>query len=161
MVQVHACAVELVPEVRAAGTGTELEVGAEHDVVGEELRAAVEELGERLLPLRGIELVLLLHRNPGKLAPLLREPPAKLGVLGLEPCQLVASGLPLLPGSDLVLGHRIVLLWVPILGRLQVGKLIASRPATRTVQERGTTSASVAERLSRNATIVPDQTRPP
>jgi hypothetical protein len=60
-----------------------------------------------------------------------------------------------------MVGHRIVLLWVLILGRVQVAKLIASRPATRTAQEAGTTSAPVAERLSRNATIVPDQTRPP
>ena len=109
MIQVHARGVELVPEARAAWTGAHLEVGAEHDVVGEELRAAVEELGEGLLPLVGVELVCLVYRDPGKLAPLLRGLPAELGVLGLEPRQLVASGLPLLTSSDFVLSHRVVL----------------------------------------------------
>jgi hypothetical protein len=138
VVQVHARGVELVPEVRAAGTGAHLEVGTEHDVVGEELRAAVEELGEALLPLLGVELVLLVHRDPGKLAPLLRDLPAELGVLGLEPCQLVASGPPLLPGTDFVLSHRVVL---PVgsshhwTGARRQTHRPASGRATRTVQE--------------------------
>ena len=85
--RVHARGVELIPEVRAARTRAHLEVGAEHDVVGEELGAAVEELGEGLLPLLGVELVLLVHRDPGKLAPLLHDLPAEFGVLGLELCR--------------------------------------------------------------------------
>jgi hypothetical protein len=56
------------------------------DVVREQLRAPLEELGERLLPLVRIEGVLLLHRHPGQLRPLLRQLLAVLGVLvlGLE-----------------------------------------------------------------------------
>ena len=49
VVQMHARGVELIPQVRASGAGAELVVGPEHDVVGEKLRAPVEELGERLL----------------------------------------------------------------------------------------------------------------
>ena len=37
VVQVHARAVELIPEVRTSGAGAELVIGPEHDVVGEEL----------------------------------------------------------------------------------------------------------------------------
>src|SRR5207247_11367217 len=86
---------------------------------------AVEELVEGLLPLGGVELVVLVHRNPGKLAPLLRDLPAELGVLGLDPCQLVASGLPLLLSSDFVLGHRVHLLWgLLIVGPVRRAKLI-------------------------------------
>ena len=102
----HARGVELIPEVRAPGAGADLVVGPEHDVVGEQLRAPVEELGERLLPVLGVELVLLLHRDPGKLTPLLGHLLAELGVLGLELRELVASRLPFLAGSDLVVGHR-------------------------------------------------------
>ena len=102
MVQMHARAVELVPEARASGARAELVIGAEHDVVGEELRAAVEQLGERLLPVLGVELVLLLHRNPGKLTPLLGHLLAELGVLGLELRKFVASRLPFLAGSNLL-----------------------------------------------------------
>ena len=61
MVQMHARGVELIPQVRTAGAGAELVIGPEHDVVGEQVRAPVEELGERLLPFLGVELVLLLN----------------------------------------------------------------------------------------------------
>ena len=83
-----------------------LVIGAEHDVVGEKLRAPVEELGERLLPVLGVELVLLLHGNPRKLTSLFGHFLAELGLLGLELRKLVASRLPFFAGSDCVLGHR-------------------------------------------------------
>ena len=64
------------------------------------------------------------------LAVLLRDLPTELGVLGLDPCQLVASGLPLLPGSDFGLGHRVHLLWgLLIVGPVRRAKLIVPRPA--------------------------------
>src|SRR5438105_6389240 len=88
--------VELIAQVRTAGAGTELVIGPEHDVVGEELRAPVEELGERLLPVLGVELVLLLHWNPGKLTPLLGHLLSERRVLGLELCKFIASRLPFL-----------------------------------------------------------------
>src|SRR5438270_4347754 len=97
--------VELIAQVRTPWAGAELVIGPEHDVVGKELRAAVEELGERPLPVLGVELVLLLHRDPGKLTSLLGHPLAELGVLGLEFRKFIASRLPFLAGSDLVRGH--------------------------------------------------------
>src|SRR2546423_1900219 len=97
--------VELVPEGRTSGAGARLVVGPVHDDVAQELRAALEELLERLPPLLGLELVLLLYRDPRKLAALLLGPASQLGVLGLELRELVASSLPVLPGSYLVLGH--------------------------------------------------------
>src|SRR5436305_9021091 len=97
---------QLIAEVGAPGAGADGVIGPVHDVVGEQLRATVEELGERLLPVLGVELVLLLHRNPGKLSPLLGQLLAELGMLGLELRKLAASCLPFLAGSNRVLGHR-------------------------------------------------------
>ena len=82
--QVHPRRVELIPDVDTARAGADLVVRPVHDVVGEELGAAVEELGERLLPVLGVELVLLFHRDPRDLASLLRHLAAQLGVLCLE-----------------------------------------------------------------------------
>jgi hypothetical protein len=43
---------------------------SEHEVVDQELRAAVEELGQGPRPFVGVEQVLLLDRDPGQLAAL-------------------------------------------------------------------------------------------
>src|SRR3954471_4845386 len=120
----HARGIELIAQVRAAGAGAELVIGPVHDVVGEELRAPVEELGERLLPVLCVELVLLLHRNPWKPTSLFGHPLAELGVLGLELRELIPSRLPFLAGSDLVLGHRAPPLAVC---RVRVGGLVDRR----------------------------------
>src|SRR5436190_17374151 len=128
-------AVELIAQVRAPRTGAELVIGPEHDVVGEELRAAVEELGERPLPVLGVEPILLLHRDPGKPASLLGHPLAELGVLGLEPRKFIASRLPFLAGSDLVRGHLSPPLAVRHLGlaargsSVAAGRVLTLRPA--------------------------------
>src|SRR5207237_5633792 len=53
----------------------------------------------------GVERVVLLHRHPGKLAPLPLDFLVALSLLRLELCELVARRLPFLPGSDLVFGH--------------------------------------------------------
>jgi hypothetical protein len=110
---VHASGVELIPQVRASGAGADLVIGPEHDVVGEQLRAPVEQLAERLLAVLGVELVLLLYRHPGKLTPLLGYLLAELGLLGFELRKLIASRLPFLAGPDLVVWHRRLLFrWV-------------------------------------------------
>src|SRR2546427_5878297 len=121
--------VELIAQVRTPGAGAELVIGPEHDVVGEELRAPVEELGERPLPVLGVELVLLLHRDPGKLTSLLGRPLAELGVLGLELREFIASRLPFLAGSDLVRGHRSPPWAVSHLGVAAHGSSVAARRA--------------------------------
>jgi len=96
---------EPVGEVRAPGAGADLKVRAVHDVVGQKLRAALEQLGELLLAVLGVERVVLLHRYPGQLAPLPLDFLVALRLLGLELGELVARRLPLLAGSDLVFGH--------------------------------------------------------
>src|SRR5947209_17805375 len=105
----QAWTVELVAEVRAPGAGPSLVIGAEHDVVGEELRATFEELGERLLPVLGVELILLLHRDPRELTAPLGYLLAQLGVLGLQLRKLGPSRLPVLVGPNRVVGHRYLL----------------------------------------------------
>src|SRR3954465_1013388 len=103
----HACGVQLIAEVGTPGAGAELVIGPEHDVVSEKLRAPVEEIGEGLLAVFGVELVLLLHADPGKPTPLLGHLLSEFGVLGLELREFVASRLPVLTGCNLVLGHRL------------------------------------------------------
>jgi hypothetical protein len=56
-------AAEMVGRERAAGAALRF-VGAEHEVVDDELRPAVEEVGKRLPPVLGVEAVALLHRHP-------------------------------------------------------------------------------------------------
>jgi hypothetical protein len=100
--------VESVGEVGAAGTGPDLVVRPEHDVVCKELRAPVEELGEGPLAVLGIKLVLLLDRDPRKPQPLLLDLLVSLRVLVLELRELLPGRLPFLARSDLVLRcHRV------------------------------------------------------
>jgi hypothetical protein len=81
-------------------------------VVDEQLRASVEELGQGLGPVVGLEAVLLLDRHPGKLPPLPREFVAATGELLLLREQLVSFRLPLLLRSHCGLGHRVYLLYL-------------------------------------------------
>jgi hypothetical protein len=72
VVQVWESGIEVVCEARAPRAGGF--VGrAEHQVVDEELRPPLEQLGERLVPFLGAEGVLLLDRDPGQLLSLLRQ----------------------------------------------------------------------------------------
>jgi hypothetical protein len=78
---------------------------AEHEVVDEQLRSSVEQLGERLLAVVGMEAVLLLRTHPGQLASLQRELVAEPGVLLLTYQQPLASREPFLARSDLVVSQ--------------------------------------------------------
>src|SRR5215213_8806271 len=112
-VEVGPDAVEVVGDERAAGTPGILLVDvvaeAEHEVVDEQLRTAGEEVGQRLGSLFGLELVLLLDRDPGQLASLPGEFVARSHVLLLGSDQLAAGRMPFLMGSSLVLRHRLLL----------------------------------------------------
>src|SRR5262249_49619181 len=109
-VQVGDDAVEMVGDERAAGaTGVLLvdaEAEAEHEVVDEKLRAAAEEVGERLRPRNRLELVLLLDRHPGQFPAPAGELIALPHVLLLGVEQLLAGRQPLLSRSHRVFGHR-------------------------------------------------------
>jgi hypothetical protein len=108
LVQVDQLAVEPVREARAARACPGLVIRPEHDVVGEELGAAIKELGEGLLPLVGVELVLLPDHDPGELEPLPLDLLVSLSLFRLELCQLVACRLPLVARSDLVPSHFVL-----------------------------------------------------
>ena len=86
----------------------------EHQVVDEKLRAPVEQLYQRLLPVLGVEDVLLVDAHPRELLALLRdllvEPPELL--LALQ--ELPARRRPLFHRSDRVFRHG-----VPSLGDVQ------------------------------------------
>src|SRR5881394_4658190 len=77
---------------------------AEHEVVDEQLRPTVEELGERLRPGLGLEAVVLLYRHPGELSPLARQLVAAARELLLLREQLLAGRIELLLCADVVLG---------------------------------------------------------
>src|SRR5260370_41153052 len=64
-------------------------VGPEHEVIGEELRASAEEIGEGRRALVGLEAVLLVDSKPGQLLPLPRQFVAspRQRLLGLEQLQ--------------------------------------------------------------------------
>jgi len=96
---------EPVGEACARGASSDREIRAVHDVVGQKLRAAVEQPTELLLAVFCVERVFLLHRYPGKLAPLALDFLVALSLLRLEPCELSALSLPLLTCSDLVVWH--------------------------------------------------------
>jgi hypothetical protein len=69
----------------------------------------VEQLGEGLLALLGVELVLLPDRDPREIETLLLDLLVVLCLLGLELGELVAGYLPILARSDPVFGHLISL----------------------------------------------------
>jgi predicted dithiol-disulfide oxidoreductase (DUF899 family) len=80
-------------------------VGAEHEVVDEKLRAPVEEVGQRLRPVVGLEAVVLLHCNPWQRLPFPGEVVAPAGELLLLCQERGPGGQPLLARPDLVLRH--------------------------------------------------------
>src|SRR4051812_10644252 len=102
MAQMDPLAVEPVRQAGAAGTRALAVVGPEHDVVGQQLRAPLEQVREALLAVLGVEDVLLLNGHPRELAALARDLLVELRLLGLELRELVARRLPLLAGSGLV-----------------------------------------------------------
>jgi hypothetical protein len=100
-------AVEPVREVRAPRARPDL-IRPVHDVVSR-LGAAIEQLGESLLPVLGVELVPLRDRDPGELEPLPLDLLVSLSLFRLELRQLVACRLPLVARSDLVPSHLVSL----------------------------------------------------
>jgi hypothetical protein len=81
------------------------ELGAEHEVIDEELRASSEEIGEGRRALVGLKMVLFVDSNPRQLLPPLCQfvtTPRQL-LLGLE--QLKPGRKPLVTCSNLVVSH--------------------------------------------------------
>jgi hypothetical protein len=82
--------------------------GTEHEVVDQQLGAAVEQLGQGPGAVVGVEAVVLVDRDPGQLPALAGQLVAGPGVGLLALQQRLAGGLPLLRADNLVLGHRLL-----------------------------------------------------
>src|SRR5438046_1218352 len=95
---------------RRAGRTARLEVGPEHEVVDEELRAASEEVCQRGAPLVGLESIFLVDPNPRQLLPPPRQLVAAPRELLLRLEQLDPGCEPLLTCPGPVLRHRSSLL---------------------------------------------------
>jgi hypothetical protein len=104
-VEVRNDAVEVIGDERAARASRVLLVDpvaeAEHEVVDEQLGAAVEEISKALGPISRLEDVLILDRDPGQLLPPARQliAPSHVFLLGRE--QLFARRQPFLARSRL------------------------------------------------------------
>jgi hypothetical protein len=81
-------------------------------VVHEQLRAAVEQLGQRLGALVGLELVVLLDAHPRQLAPCAGELVALTHVRLLALDQLATGLQPFLARPDPVLSHLVPPLFI-------------------------------------------------
>ena len=109
-VEVGDDAVEVIGDERAAGASGILlvdpEPEAEHEVVDEQLGAPFEELVQRLLPVGGLEDVLLLDRDPGELLASAGKfvPLPHVPLLSLK--QLPSGRKPVFTSSCLVVNHR-------------------------------------------------------
>jgi hypothetical protein len=82
--------------------------GAEHEVVDQQLGAAVEELGQGPGSILGVEAVLLVDPDPGQLAALTGQLVTYPGVCLLAHQQRLAGSLPLLKADNRVSGHRLL-----------------------------------------------------
>src|ERR1700674_2898042 len=83
-----------------------LPVGAEHEVIDNELAPPTEEIAEReIFALRPVEAVILVDREPWHLTPLGAELIAQLGEVLFFGEQLPASGKPVVIGSGGMIGH--------------------------------------------------------
>jgi hypothetical protein len=76
---------------RRAGRAPRLVTRSEHEVVVEQLTAAVEQLRQRARALLGFEAVLLVDRDPWQLAPLPRQLVTQAGVLLFADEQLLRA----------------------------------------------------------------------
>src|SRR5262249_45091181 len=122
--QVGQDAVHAVGDRRARRT-TRRVGRAEHEVIDEELRAAIEQLGEDLLARLGLETILLLELDPGQLAARPGELVAEPGMLLLTREQRLAGSDPLFAGSDSVSSH-----FVSLCAGLSIRRLLSrARPA--------------------------------
>ena len=109
-IQMRQGAVEVIGGQRATGAPLRLVLDPqsepEHEVVDEQLRASVEELGQGLRSGLGFEAVVLLDRHPGQFPAPTSDLIALAHVLLLALEQFLARLKPLLFRSDRVPGHR-------------------------------------------------------
>ena len=95
-------AVEMIGKIGAARAAF-APIGAEHEVIDDQLATAGEEIAERLLSRRRVEHVILLDLDPGQGTPLGAELVAGLGQRLLFDEMRLPRREPLVPGYDFVL----------------------------------------------------------
>ena len=132
---------ELVGAGRAARAAV-LPVGMEHEVVHDQLRAALEQVEQRHAPVGPLEGVVLGDLDHRQLAPLRVEAVTLLGGLLLLEEQVASGGLPLVLRDDLRKGHAPTT--VPALEDHRPGTDGAPRASKAMTQRR--TGAGVARR---------------
>src|SRR6516165_3980094 len=104
MIEVHDYAVEIVRPTRAM-RATGIPIRTEHEVIDDQLTAAVEQLRQGRVSLRALEYISLVHALPGQLAALLAQPIAQARELLLLDQELLARSDPFVVRNDLVLCH--------------------------------------------------------
>src|SRR5437667_206211 len=87
-----------------------LPFGGEHEMIDEQLRAALEQIGQGGAAFVGVEAIVLVDLDPGQLLAAARQLVAAVGqvLLGLE--QVEALGAPLFAGNNPMSRHRFPLL---------------------------------------------------
>src|SRR5262245_9155547 len=107
--EVHREAVEAVRD-RRAGRAAGAVIGSEHEMIDEQLRAALEQIGQGGAAFVGVETIFLVDLHPGQFLAAARQLVAAAGqvLLGLE--QVEALCAPLFAGSNPVGRHRFPLL---------------------------------------------------
>ena len=103
--QVNRKPVEAVGDHRARGAARRV-VGPEHEVIDEQLRAPLEQVGQRGAAFVGLEAVGLVHAHPRQLLALSRQLVAAARQLLLRRQQLKPRGHPLFTCGCLVFSHR-------------------------------------------------------
>src|SRR5438105_1719684 len=105
MFEVHESALDMVDFERAADAAL-LPAGTEHEMLDDQLAAAVEQVGERLLALRTIEHIGLFDLDPWQVAPLRAQLVAQTGEFLFLGQMRLARGQPLLSRDNPMVHHR-------------------------------------------------------
>src|SRR4051812_49400746 len=87
---------------RRAGWAARAVIGAEHEMVNEELRATAEKIGERGGAVVGVEAIVLVDPDPGKFLALFRQLVAAVGVFFFGGEQFFPGGEPVGTRDDFV-----------------------------------------------------------
>lgn len=101
MVEMHKRSIEMIREERAARASS-LPIRTEHEVIDDQLAAAIEEIGKRFPAGRRIENIVFLDLHPGQGHALRIDAIAQMRCLLLAGKQLTAGLQPYVSGNDLV-----------------------------------------------------------
>ena len=101
------CAIDVIGKKRTARAAF-APVRAEHEMVCDQLTAAVEQLRQRTAALRTFEHIRLVDEHPGELTPRGTDLIAQVGQFPLFLQKSLARGQPLVAGYDRIVLHRLL-----------------------------------------------------